>query len=203
MPNRPTRKSDRTRARILAAARELFGKHGFDGVSLRDIAGQADTDPALLIRYFHSKDRLFAAAAEIDLRLPVLTGARRPEDIGGILAAHFVETWEDPRTGTGLRVLLRSAPTQKEAAERMRAIFAGQVMPAIRAVDRSGASDWKAAIITSQVLGFALTRYILELPAMTHLSGDELARHLARLIQTILETDRFKEGDPRDGRSAS
>ncbi len=195
MPNQPTRKSDRTRARILAAARELFGEHGFDGVSLRDIAGQADADPALLIRYFQSKDRLFAAAAEIDLRLPELTGAR-PDDVGCILAAHFVETWEDPRTGTGLRVLLRSAPTQKETAERMRAIFAGQVMPAIRAVDRSGASDWKAAIIASQVLGFALTRYILELPAMTHMPGDELARHLGRLIQTILDSERITDADP-------
>jgi AcrR family transcriptional regulator len=195
MPNQPTRKSDRTRARILAAARELFGEHGFDGVSLRDIAGQAGADPALLIRYFQSKDRLFAGAAEIDLRLPELTGAR-PEDVGRILAAHFVETWEAPRTGTGLRVLLRSAPTQKETAERMRAIFTGQVMPAIRAVDRSGASDWKAAIIASQVLGFALTRYILELPAMTHMPGDELARHLGRLIQTILDSERITDGNP-------
>jgi AcrR family transcriptional regulator len=195
MPNQHTRKSDRTRARILAAARELFGEHGFDGVSLRDIAGQADADPALLIRYFQSKDRLFAAAAEIDLRLPELTGSR-PEDVGRILAGHFVEIWEDPRTGAGLRVLLRSAPTQKETAERMRAIFAAQVMPAIRAVDRSGASDWKAAIISSQALGFALTRYILELPAMTHMPGEELARHLGRLIQTILDTDSTGNGEP-------
>lgn len=194
MPSQPTRKSDRTRARILAAARTLFGEHGFDGVSLRDIAGLAKADPALLIRYFHSKDRLFATAAEIDLRLPELTGAR-PEDVGRILAAHFVATWEDPQTGPGLRLLLRSAPTQKETAERMRAIFAEQVLPAIRTVDRSGASDWKAAIVASQVLGFALTRYILELPAMTHMPGDRLAGYLGRLIQTILDTDRIDGGD--------
>lgn len=195
MASQPTRKSDRTRARILAAARTLFGEHGFDGVSLRDIAGLAKADPALLIRYFQSKDRLFATAAEIDLRLPELTGAE-PEDVGRILAAHVVATWEDPQTGPGLRLLLRSAPTQKETAERMRAIFAEQVLPAIRTVDRSGASDWKAAIIASQVLGFALTRYILELPAMTHMPDDALARYLGRLIQTILDTDRIEDGEP-------
>jgi AcrR family transcriptional regulator len=187
--DRPARKSDLTRARILEAARTLFGERGFDGVSVRDIASLAEADPALLIRYFKSKERLFAAAADIDLKLPDLSGAK-PEEIGARLAAHFVTMWEDPRSGPGLRVVLRSAPTQKDVAERMRGIFARQVMPAIRAVDQSGASDWKAAIIASQVLGFALTRYILELPAMAMLPEPVLVTYLGRLIQTVLDEDR-------------
>jgi len=86
-------------------------------------------------------------------------------------------------------VLLRSAATQPEAKERMRAVFASQVIPAIRAIDPTGASDWKAALVSSQVLGFALTRYVLELPGIATLPEPILQRHLGRLIQTALELE--------------
>ena len=71
----------------------------------------------------------------------------------------------------------------------MRGVFASQVIPAIRAYDPSGDSDWKAALVASQVLGFALTRYVLELPAMTQIPEETLIAHLGRLIQTALELE--------------
>lgn len=48
-----------TRERILDAAEELFGVRGFYGVTLRDVAMQADTDTALLHYYFGGKAELF------------------------------------------------------------------------------------------------------------------------------------------------
>ncbi len=53
-----TRKSDRTRAAILDAAQKLFAQHGHDRTTVRDIAATASIDPALVIRYFGSKDGL-------------------------------------------------------------------------------------------------------------------------------------------------
>ncbi|MGX1309656.1 AcrR family transcriptional regulator [Amorphus suaedae] len=184
------KKSDLTRARILDAARALFAEAGYAGVSVREIAAEAGADPALVIRYFGSKEQLFAAAARIDLRLPDLEGAD-PGDVGLRLAKHFTVVWTDPLTAPGLRVLLRSAATQPEVSERMRGVFASQVIPAIRAYDPSGDSDWKAALVASQVLGFALTRYVLELPAMTQLPEAALVAHLGRLIQTALELEPY------------
>lgn len=182
------RKSDLTRARILGAARSLFAEAGYDGVSVREIAAAAEADPALVIRYFGSKEQLFAEAGRIDLRLPDLEGVAAT-DIGRRLARHFTIVWTDPLTAPGLRVLLRSAATQPEAAGRMRGVFASQVIPAIRAYDPSGDSDWKAALVASQVLGFALTRYVLELPAMTQIPEEALVAHLGRLIQAALELE--------------
>lgn len=44
---------------ILSAAEELFGAHGFDRISVRDIADHAGVNKALIFYHFNSKDELF------------------------------------------------------------------------------------------------------------------------------------------------
>ena len=55
-----TRNASATRAAILQAARSRFARHGYDAASVRDIAADAGIDPALINRYFGSKEDLFA-----------------------------------------------------------------------------------------------------------------------------------------------
>ncbi len=50
-----------TRRAILAAARDLFARHGVDGVSVRQIAAAAGVNHALVHRYFGTKDEMVAA----------------------------------------------------------------------------------------------------------------------------------------------
>jgi AcrR family transcriptional regulator len=47
--------------RILDAAEEYFSEHGFDGVTIRDVARAAGVDTALLHYYFDTKKGLFDA----------------------------------------------------------------------------------------------------------------------------------------------
>src|ERR1700728_4512093 len=47
---------------LLDAAQELFGRDGFDGATIRDIAEHAGIDHALIARYFGSKADLYIAA---------------------------------------------------------------------------------------------------------------------------------------------
>jgi AcrR family transcriptional regulator len=54
-----TRNAAATRQAILDAARARFAQEGYDGVSLREIAGDAGVDAALVSRYFGSKEELF------------------------------------------------------------------------------------------------------------------------------------------------
>src|SRR6187397_170036 len=68
------RSSEQTKAVILAAARERFAKSGFERATIRAIAADANIDPSMVMRYFGSKDQLFAAAADFDLELPDLSG---------------------------------------------------------------------------------------------------------------------------------
>lgn len=46
---------------ILQVAEQLFSEKGFDGTSVRDIAGQANVNLAMISYYFGSKEKLMAA----------------------------------------------------------------------------------------------------------------------------------------------
>ena len=135
------RSSAETKAVILAAAKERFAESGFERATIRAIAADANIDPSMVMRYFGSKDQLFAAAADFDLQIPDLSGLD-PADVGARVVDYFMERWERDEA---LVVLLRSSTSNEEAANRMREIFAEQLMPAIAAlnpVGRSGAPAW-------------------------------------------------------------
>ncbi|MGK5558613.1 TetR/AcrR family transcriptional regulator, partial [Actinomadura kijaniata] len=121
------RRSDATRRAILTAARERFAEDGYDRATIRAIAADAGIDPSMVMRYFGSKERLFALAADFDLRLPDLTATPR-DRIGHRIAGHVIDRWDGDET---LMALLRAAVTHPAAAERMRQIFATQLEPAI------------------------------------------------------------------------
>jgi AcrR family transcriptional regulator len=175
------KKSDRTRAAILAAARERFGADGYERATIRAIAGDAAIDPAMVMRYYGSKEKLFAAAAEFDVRLPDLTCVPR-DRAGEVLVRHLVERWEEDDT---LRVLLRTAVTNEAAAERMRQVFVGQLTPTFQraAIDQPAV---RAGLIATQALGFALCRYILELKPVVELSTDEAVAWLGPTVTRYL-----------------
>jgi len=69
--------------RILDAAEQLFAEHGYDGVTLRQIATLADVDVALTSYHFGSKDSLFRAVFE---RRAVLLNAARMTALDACLA---------------------------------------------------------------------------------------------------------------------
>lgn len=175
------RSSEQTKAAILAAAREQFAAVGFEGATIRSIAAAADIDPSMVMRYFGNKDKLFAAAAEFDLRFPDLSGVAT-EELGARLVGHFLDRWEGDEV---LVVLLRSATTNTAAAQRMRQLFAAQLLPAITTLAVDDAAR-RAGLIATQMLGMALCRLVLELPPVVALSRDEVVAWLGPTIQRYL-----------------
>jgi len=175
------RKSDRTRAAILTAARERFGADGYERATIRAIAADAAIDPAMVMRYYGNKEKLFAAAAEFDLRLPDLDGVPR-DQLGEALIRHFLTRWEGDDT---LRALLRAAVTNETAAERMRQLFAAQLAPKLveLAVDEPAV---RAALVASQTLGLALCRYILEIGPLAAMSHDDAVTWLGPTLTRYL-----------------
>lgn len=179
-------KSAQTRVRIQDAARALFAEHGYEGTSIRDVAMEASCDPALVMRYFGSKDGLFAAAVNIDLMLPQLEGID-PSYQGIALVKHFLNLWESSDSAPVLIILLRSAVATEMAAERLRSIFVSQVLPAFALSGESEKSEVRAGLIASQLLGLALSRYILEIPPVARMSHDEIVTKVGPTIQGYLE----------------
>jgi len=178
------RKSDLTRAAILASAKEHFASYGYQSATIRGIAASAQIDPSMVMRYFGNKDRLFAAAAEIDLHMPDLTNLPR-EQIGAAFVEHFLQRWEDDEA---LKALLRSAVANDIAADKLRRIFAAQVTPTIARLVGSSGPDaaHRAGLVASQMLGLAVTRYLLKLPPVVKLSWDELSATIGRTVQSYL-----------------
>jgi AcrR family transcriptional regulator len=177
------RRSDATRAAILAAARERFASDGYERATIRAIAAQAGIDPAMVMRYFGNKEGLFASAAEFDLRLPDPKTMPR-QRIGALVVAHFLQRWE---SDDSLMALLRAGITNQAAAHRLRGIFASQVAPAVAAVVADPAEvATRSGLITSQMLGVALTRYVLRLPPVVAMSHEELIRWLGPTVQRYL-----------------
>ncbi len=176
-----SRNAEATRTDILSAARRRFGADGYERTTLRAIAADVGVDPALVIRYFGNKQRLFAAAAEFTLHLPDLRGMD-PDAMADALLERFFAVWERDTTFVAL---LRAAMTSTEAAESMRTVFATQVAPTLAAVAPDNPVP-RAVLIGSFVIGMATTRYVLQAPAATSLRHDELIGWARPVIRDLL-----------------
>jgi AcrR family transcriptional regulator len=186
MPRHPEprpRDAEGTKSAILRAARERFATDGYERATIRAIAADAEIDPALVIRYFGNKEKLFAAAADFDLRLPDWTGLRR-EQVGAALVEHFLDRWEEDDT---FMALLRAAATNDAAAKKVRAVLTGQVAPVVAALSRDPSkAPLRAALVASQVLGMALGRYVLRLPPLVAMSRTEIVAWLGPTLQRYI-----------------
>jgi AcrR family transcriptional regulator len=183
-------KSDRTRAAILAAAQELFAEQGYERTTVRDVAARAGIDPALVIRYFDGKEGLFARAAVFDLALPDPAGIDRAE-LGPVLVRHFLEIWEGPGSGGGMTILLRSAASNPVAAEKLQEVFASQVLPALARATGAADASARVGLVASQLLGIALSRYVLKLPPVVALPPERIIREVGETVQRYLDGDRL------------
>jgi AcrR family transcriptional regulator len=179
-------RSEQTRAAILAAARRRFAADGFDRTTIRAIAADAGIDPSMVMRYYGSKDGLFAAAADLDLHLPDLAAVPR-EQLGETLVRHWVALWEGGRSDELLIVLLRSAVTNEDAAEQLRTVFGGQVAKAMAAaVEDPAEAPTRAGLVATQMLGLALCRHILRLPPVVALDVETLVARVSETVQRYL-----------------
>jgi len=176
------RSSDETKALILSAARERFAADGYAGATIRAIARDAQIDPSMVMRYFGSKDQLFAAAAQFDLQLPDLEGTP-VEELGTRLATHYLDRWEDD---PALRILLRTGVTDPAVAERMKDIFAAQLVPVVAKLAGPETAPLRAGLLATQVLGMALCRYLLVLPPVAAMSRDEVIAWMGPTLQRYL-----------------
>ena len=181
----PDRRSDRTRAAILNAARERFATHGYDRTTIRGVAADADIDPSMVMRYYGNKARLFEAALAIDLRLPDLSAVPH-EQLPRVLVRHFLDRWEGNPADDALLVLLRSAVTNEQAAARTHEIFASQVAPVLAAALGREMAGQRAGLVAAQLLGLGVTRYLLRLPAVTALTRAEIEEVLTPAIRATL-----------------
>ena len=82
-------------------------------------------------------------------------------------------------------VLLRSSTTNADAAQRMQAIFATQLLPVI-AEANSKEPLRRAGLVATQMLGLALCRDVLKLPPVVEMSREEIVSWLGPTVQRYI-----------------
>ena len=184
--------SSGTRSAILAAARAGFAERGYAGTTIRAVAGAAGVDPALVLHFFRTKDALFAACLalppEMMARMPAAFDGD-PSAVGERLTRTYLSLWEDPATGPALLAVVRSAVSSQDAAHLL-GEFVGSLLlaPTAKLGDADG-PELRVALASAQLVGLALSRYVVRLEAVARADLETLVRAVAPSVQRYLTGD--------------
>ncbi|WP_026930824.1 TetR/AcrR family transcriptional regulator [Glycomyces tenuis] len=167
-PSSRSERRRRTERRILAAAGRLFAERGYEKTTIRAVAAEAETDPGLVMRYFGSKDALFARVTEIEPDEPPQGG---PDEIAEVLLRSLGDKLRTRQTGT--EAMLRSMLTHPAAAEEIRATLAEQQHRIAEAIP-GDEGHLRAALIGAATLGTVLGRDLLRLEGLSGADPDRI-----------------------------
>lgn len=182
---RRTRNAAATRTAILEAARHLFGRDSYERVGVRDIAARAGVDPALVIRYFGSKEQLFAEA--ITQRFGVselLTGDR--SQFGERLARYVLEKERTPDSFDPVLALLRSA-TSEHAATLLRAGLDDEFIGPLAAWLGGEQAVLRASLITAYLTGLSVMRDVIGSRPLADAETEALITLVAPALQSYVD----------------
>lgn len=180
-PTRPDR-SHAVKQRIRASARRLFTERGFEPTGIRDIAADAEVNPAIVLRHFGSKERLFIET--VDARgawTAVLDGP--VEEIGRRLVRMLIEG----RAG-GLDVfgtVVRASGRPDIHAAFRDSIQTQLVAPIARALDAPDA-ELRAHLFTAQLMGLMLALVVYDDDELRQTPVDEVVERYGGALQAFL-----------------
>ena len=178
-----------TREAILRVAKQSFAERGYAATSLRGVARAAGVDPSLITHFFGSKDGLFEAA----LALPLDPGSLVPallsdgtDGLGERVVRTFLGVWDGTPGQGPMLAMLRSAVSHEDSAEQLRALLLRVLLRPLALGAGGDDSDLRAALLASQVVGLAVTRYVLRLEPVASADADTLAAALGPTLQRYL-----------------
>jgi AcrR family transcriptional regulator len=174
--------AEASRRALLEAAREVFEAVGYDRATTREIGERAGVDPALIARYFDSKEGLFIAA--------IAAGSAEEEGIDfapRALVAFLLERW-DERGHSPISRALASPTLTPGAREQVAAVVGDRVLVGLVAELRQrgvGAADLRAELLVALAVGVAVTRANGTLETLAATPREELLRTLAPLLDAL------------------
>jgi AcrR family transcriptional regulator len=204
-----SRKGERTRRRILEAARVVFARDGYLKARMTDVAEAAGLAHGALYRYFRNKEDILLGLLEPTIReLYAETAARRTSErqydrlVEGIRG--YLEVYE--RNADVMKILIEAAMENEEVADiwrRLRVRFHQRILRHVERNRELGLARDLEPVSTAQVLGgmvehFAFLWFVLQ---ERQLDGrrptvDEAVETLATIWHHGLFVDREKLGTP-------
>lgn len=185
LPIRP-RNAANTREAILQAARDRFMQDGYDYAGLRAIAGDAGVDPALICRYFGSKQQLFEHVLASSGKDPMEVLAGDRETFGQRVAqALLAESRRSPGHMAFVQLAIRSGTSpvaSKLVHAHIHKQFAG---PFAKWLGGARAAE-KAWLVGSILMGAATMLTIGFAPPAGTVDADFIDR-VARSLQHVID----------------
>src|SRR3954468_6841352 len=180
---------NRTRAAILTAARAAFAARGYDAVSIRAVARDAGVDPALVHRFYGSKEELFVAAME----LPVSPGRLVPalladgvDDLGERLIRTLLELFDRPAAFAPFLALIRGAVSNEHAAALLREFITREVLGRLAAAASPDRPALRARLAGSPGGGAGVARYVVGVPPLATIDRETVVACVGPTIQRYL-----------------
>lgn len=179
MPAEPRKSS---RDAIWEAATELFPRTGFAGTSVRDIAGAAQVDPALVIRHFGSKENLFLETMTMQIdNQPLLEW---PIETLGEQFIRLILATEDQVRGTYL-ALLRASDTG-DINSRLREVHELSFVAPLRERLAGPDAELRARLAAALVGGLLYALWVVGDDHLAAADPESIARHYGALLQDLL-----------------
>jgi len=173
-----------TRQAILEAAKTCFMHEGYEQVGVREIAARAGVDPALVNRYFGSKEGLFSEAVASKFDLSHLLDEDRA-NLGERLARYVLQKQSTGADYDPLVALLRSSSSDVCSGMLRNAILEGFVRPLAARLEGPDAL-LRAELVGSTLLGLLVHRTVI--------GGAEAADNERMLALVAPALQRFIDG---------
>ena len=175
-----------TREAILASAIRNFASAGYDGVGVRDIAGDAGVTAMLVNRYFGSKEQLFAEAVETSFSSPVFIAERSGDVSREAAAALVARSGPDADHLEPFLIMLRSASNPRAAAIVRDAIERNVGRRLARQLSAPG-RQLRSDVLLSVISGVLLMRSVMGTAALNGRRPDQLVQLLEAVFDAIAD----------------
>lgn len=171
-----------TKEAIRAAAQRLFPVHGYAGTTVRDIAAEAECDPALVIRHFGSKETLFLEVMQVDPDAqPLVHGPL--EDLGEHFIGYVLDSAEESRR---TYLALMRASDSEGVAPRLREMHeAAFVTPLTARLDGPDAG-LRARLAAAVVGGLLYSMWVVGDEELLATDRDVLVHRYGALLQSLI-----------------
>jgi AcrR family transcriptional regulator len=176
---------------IIRAARETFAEEGYDGTSLRAVARAAGVDAALIHHYFEGKPGLFMAAMALPFdprQVQLDAEASGPFSTlpGAAVVEGFLTMWDLAEgTGSSFVSCVGAMAASQAVADAMREFVRARVWQHITPLEGESeeTTDARRALVASQLMGLAYTRYVLRVPPISTASPAQIGRWVGPTLE--------------------